>query len=218
MKKNHVIRVLTGSLKGRIFSLKKTLLIGRKSGDIVLKEPSVSEPHAEIKKHSNSRIMLEDLDSKNGILVDGKIKVKILLEPNMIFTIGDTDLQLIIFKSPEELHLEFLNRNLKRLKDKPKHLKAFVSPVKIHCIDGPQKGEIFLLSYGPRFFGSGCVDVPLLDSNIPEKAFQLIPRGRDILFHTEYPELFSKKDTTKQPLRDGDIITCGDTKLRVSFK
>ena len=218
--KNYAVKALNGSLSGQVFSLKTKLLIGREFGDIVLKEPAVSEPHGEIKRHSDDRIMLQDLDSKNGIVIEGKRKVKTLLEEGMVFIIGKTHFQLIAVKSPEEIWLDFLNRKIEKVKDKPKKLKAFFRPLKVNCIEGPQKGTKFLLTYGPRFFGSACVDVPLLDSKVPDRAFKLIPEEGKVLFHTEYPDLCFRENPNgkKDALRDGEVIVCGETRLSVSFK
>ena len=218
--KNYAVKALNGSLSGQVFSLKKKLLIGREFGDIVLKEPAVSEPHGEIKHYSDDRVMLQDLDSKNGIVVEGKRKIKTLLEEGIIFTIGKTNFQLIAVKSSEEIWLDFLNRKIEKVKDKPKKLKAFFRPLEVYCVEGPQKGTKVLLAYGPRFFGSACVDVPLLDNKVPDRAFQLIPSEGKVLFRTKYPDVCFKEKSNgeKVALRDGEIIVCGETRLRVSFK
>lgn len=220
--KSYAIKALSGSLKGQVFPLKEKLVFGRSKGDVALKELSVSDPHGEVIQHSDGRIMLQDLNSKNGIFIDGKEKITALLQAGTVFTIGSSDFQLIVFKSPEKVWLDFLNNNMKNIKNKPKKLKAFAKPVRIHCIDGPQKGMKFILGYGPRSCGSGCVDVPLLDSKIPDKAFQLIPKGESLVFHTKYPELYLRsgpgevKNTLT--LSEDEIISCGDTKLHIRFK
>ena len=218
--KNYTVKALNGSLKGQIFSLKKKLLIGRNFGDIVLKESGVSEPHGEITRHADDRIILQDLDSKNGIIIEGQRKAKTLLETGTIFTVGKTNFQLIVIKSPEEIWGEVLNSKIQKVEDKPKELKAFVRPLKVHFIEGPQKDETFLLTYGPRFFGSASVDIPLLDSKVPDQAFQLIPEDGKVLFRTECPEICfrEKPKGEQQALSEGEIIICGETKLRVSFK
>ena len=214
--------MLSGPLKGKIFPLKEKLVFGRKKGDVVLKELSVSDPHGEITQHSDSRVMLRDLNSKNGIFIDGEAKITALLEVDAVFTIGSSEFQLIAFKSPKEVWLDFLMENSKKIKNKPKKLKAFAKTVRIHCIDGPQKGMKFILGYGPRSFGSGRVDVPLLDSKIPDKAFRLIPKGESLVFQTKYPELYRKSSPGKIKstftLSEEETISCGDTKLHIRFK
>ena len=218
--KSYAVKALSGSLSGQVFFLKKKLRIGRSSGDIILKESAVSEPHGEIKQHSDNRIVLQDLDSKNGIVVDGKRKVKTLLEAGTIFTIGKTDFQLIAIKSPEEVWLEFLNKKIEKIEDESIELRTFARSLEVCFIDGPQKGEKFLLAYGPRFFGSACVDVPLLDDKAPDRAFTLTPREEKVVFHTEYPELCFRQEPQGDgdALGDGEVIVCGETKLQVSFK
>ena len=220
--KSYAIKALSGSLSGQIFHLKEKLVFGRSTGDVVLKELSVSNPHGEVKQQADGRVMLQDLDSKNGILIDGKAQATVFLETGMVFTIGGSDFQLIAFKSPEEVWLDFLNDNMKNIKNKPRKLQAFAKPVRINFIEGPQKGMKFVLGYGPRSFGSGCVDVPLLDSKIPDKAFKLIPKDKSLDFYTKYPELYMKSRSGKPKstlsLGEDGIIVCGDTKLHISFK
>lgn len=220
--KSYAIKVLSGSLSDRIFHLKEKLVFGRSAGDVVLKELSVSDPHGEVKQQADGRVILQDLDSKNGIFIEGKAQATVFLEKGMVFTIGGSDFQLIAFKTPEEVWLDFLNDNIKNIKNKPRKLQAFAKPVQINFIEGPQKGMKFVLGYGPRSFGSGCVDIPLLDSKIPDKAFKLIPKGRSLNFYTKYPELYMKSRSGKMQstlsVGEDGIIVCGDTKLQISFK
>ena len=220
--KNYAVKVLKGGLKGKVFPLKNRLVFGRSFGDIVLKNLSVSDPHAEVRRHSDDRVMLRDLDSKNGVFINGERKTAALLERGSVFTIGEADFQLIAFKSPEKAWMDFLLSKAGSVRDRPLDLQAFPCPVEALVAEGPQKSAKFILEYGPRSFGSGSVDVPLLDEQIPDKAFRLIPSGSDIVLETERPDLLLCNGKELQEssfvLSGDDMISCGETKLRIRFK
>ena len=216
------MKVLTGALKGKTFPLKNRLVFGRSSGDIVLKNLSVSDPHAEVRRHSDDRVMLRDLDSKNGVFMNGELKTAALLERGSVFTIGEADFQLIAFKSPEKVWRDFLLSQADSVRDRPLNLQVFPGPVEVFVAEGPQKSEKFVLEYGPRSFGSGSADVPLLDEKVPDEAFRLLPSGSDIVLETARPDLILRNGKelpeTSFVLSGEELISCGDTKLRLRFK
>jgi len=78
--------------------LKKTIVIGREKGDIILKNPAVSGRHMKIEK-IGFRFIAHDLDSTNGTYVnDGQIKTKELRSGDVI-TIGRFQIK---FENPDE--------------------------------------------------------------------------------------------------------------------
>ena len=61
------------------------------SCDIVFHDTSVSRQHARISVTNEEQIFIEDLNSRNGTLVDGEsLKAKKLLPPNIVVTLGTT--------------------------------------------------------------------------------------------------------------------------------
>ncbi|MDJ0335777.1 MAG: FtsK/SpoIIIE domain-containing protein [Rhodoglobus sp.] len=68
--------------------------IGRDaSADVVLTDPLVSKLHARIE--IGSRFELVDLNSANGLLVDGGLVPRLRLIPGTLVTLGDTDISVI---------------------------------------------------------------------------------------------------------------------------
>lgn len=64
--------------------LKKTIVVGREKGDIILKNPAVSARHFKIEKLGN-RFIIHDLDSTNGTIVNNEnIKTKELRSGDVI--------------------------------------------------------------------------------------------------------------------------------------
>jgi hypothetical protein len=70
--------------------------IGRGPGnDLVIASLAVSREHAELRQTPEG-LVLADLGSRNGILVDGQSYREVELEPGMVVTLGDVDLRMEI--------------------------------------------------------------------------------------------------------------------------
>lgn len=216
----YVLKVLKGSLKGQTFPIKQGLKIGRSLGDIILKDSMVSDLHAEIQIYSTGKIMLIDKDSKNKIIMNNKRTVKSILEKGSRFKIGHTEFEVAFMKSPKELVLDFISKNMKSFEDQPLSLKAFPSPIEVVFLSGVQKGEKYYLSYGPRFFGSHSIDCHLFEETAPDKAFALIPKAQSAIFVTHYPSAvrFNGKNVEKVKIKTGDRISIGKTILEIRCK
>ena len=215
----YVIRPLKGPLKGRKFLMTESLKLGRRQGDIVLNDPAASDPHAEITFNSKGHPVLSDLNSKNGVLVDGKKQSEILLKKNSKFTIGKSEFQVVFLETPEEIWKEILKDSMLRVSDCPKKLSFFPCPLGIEFLSGPQKGARMTLTYGPRYFGSFSVDVPLLDTQAPPEAFVLSPEKWQTIFKTDFPEIvqLNGKQTRQIDVKDNDSVVIGETEIKITF-
>ena len=212
------IRSVSGPLKGQKFLVKGNLKLGRRKGDIVLNDPSASDPHAQITQDSSGRLFLKDLNSKNGTFVGGQKKSKSVLRINDKFTIGKNKFQVLFLKTPAEIGKAVLTDSLFRMSNR---LKAapFVRPLDVKFLSGPQKGMSFYLTYGPRYFGSLCVDVPLSDRKAPGRAFTVSAKKDQFLFSTDFPKKvqFNGKGVKRAVLEDDNSVTFGDTKIQITF-
>ena len=212
-----IIQALKGPIKGKTFDVKNGLTFGRRSGDVILKDPSVSSLHAEIQIDKDGKIVIIDKDSKNKIFVGEEQVETLVLEKNTSFKIGDSEFILRFIKSPDELWFQFIKNQTSKVQDAPMALKVFSKPINVLFYAGLQKGREYRLDYGPRFFGRRSVDCPIFDKKSPEKAFALIPGERHILFKTSYPDQvrINDKKLEQSRLKNGDEIFVGDTVLRV---
>ena len=212
-----ILQALSGPVKGKAFKIKNGLRIGRSKGDVVLKDPLVSDPHAEIQIYSSGSIMLIDKDSKNQISIQGKKVVKSILEEGSKFTIGSTEFELKFVKTPEEVWSKFLALSTKDIQDRPMSLKNFAKNVEVKFVYGIQKGQKYHLSYGPRMFGRHSVDCPVFDKKSPAKCFSLVPQGKDIYFVTKYPEIvqLNEEPIEKAKIKEQDKIFIGDSLLEI---
>jgi transcriptional regulator with AAA-type ATPase domain len=95
------LEVISGEANQKVFLLgMESLKIGRSGyNDLVLPDGRVSREHAEI-QYEKGRYVIEDLNSTNGIYVNGNLVQKIFLKSGDHIAIGDTDL-LFTQKEPE---------------------------------------------------------------------------------------------------------------------
>jgi hypothetical protein len=87
------VEVVTLTFAGQAHELEGArVVIGRsKDADIQVPDPNVSRRHAEIRREGHG-YMLVDLDSTNGIEVNGRVVKQLDLEDGARFTIGSTEI------------------------------------------------------------------------------------------------------------------------------
>ncbi|NVN92164.1 MAG: FHA domain-containing protein [Desulfuromonadales bacterium] len=90
---NVVLIVESGALQGERFTVKLPCTIGRKNCDLILDDRLISRRHAELKIDGN-KLVIEDLESKNGTKVNGEKVTKKQLVPNDLISIGPTKLRV----------------------------------------------------------------------------------------------------------------------------
>lgn len=90
-----VLRVVGGPDEGREFPLHVgTTTLGRAaSADITLNDPLVSRVHARVEV--GRTIDLIDLNSANGLLVDGGVVRRVRFQPGQVVTLGDSQIEII---------------------------------------------------------------------------------------------------------------------------
>lgn len=82
---------------------KKGLLIGRRKADVVIPDVKCSQRHAAILVDAEKRVWIKDLESTNGIKVNGKKVEKAELLPKTLIKIGSTLLFVEFIDSVEVL-------------------------------------------------------------------------------------------------------------------
>lgn len=84
------LKIVSGPLKGKSYSLRAGLQIGRTKGDILLDDGKVSSLHAYVTEVGNDYV-LNDNGSKNGIRQNGDRVPTIVLKAGTTFQIGKID-------------------------------------------------------------------------------------------------------------------------------
>src|SRR5690606_1091563 len=97
-----VMRILNGPESGREVPLRRGhSIIGRVAGvDVVLSDALVSKRHARIEVDQG--IELVDLNSANGLLVDGGLVQRVRVVPGQVVTIGETDVSFSLVAGTDE--------------------------------------------------------------------------------------------------------------------
>lgn len=94
------LRVLEGKEQGTVYPVNKPrLLIGRGKADVIIDDALVSRVHCAI-EISADEVVLRDLESTNGTLVDGKPIQAAPLSNGSTFKIGAHVFQLVITPKP----------------------------------------------------------------------------------------------------------------------
>jgi pSer/pThr/pTyr-binding forkhead associated (FHA) protein len=92
----------SGKLKGRSYTLGARLVIGRARGcDIVVTAEGTSRKHAIVLSREDGSVVLRDLASRNGTLVDAHPIRHALLKPGAQFTVGDSTFELRVLEMGE---------------------------------------------------------------------------------------------------------------------
>lgn len=97
--------ILGGLDVGSVFFLEKRVtLIGRDpAGDLVIKDDGISRVHAEVKRLDGDRLHIKDLDSTNGVFVDGnRVQEAILNEGDKVLLGRRTILKFALYDEMEE--------------------------------------------------------------------------------------------------------------------
>jgi S-DNA-T family DNA segregation ATPase FtsK/SpoIIIE len=91
-----VMRVVSGPDAGREFPLRRgNSVIGRAVGvDVLLNDPLVSKRHARVEV--DQTVELVDLNSANGLIVDGGLVQRVRVAPGQVVTIGDSEVSFTV--------------------------------------------------------------------------------------------------------------------------
>lgn len=95
-----VMQILSGAEAGRVVPLAHgTSIIGRvEPAHVVLRDPMVSKRHARVE--IDKEIEVIDLNSANGLVIDGGLVSRVRVRPGQIITIGGTDVRFV--RTPNE--------------------------------------------------------------------------------------------------------------------
>ncbi len=102
-----ILKVLTGPNSGAEFAMQKgrSYIIGTDvtGCDIIFNDLSVSRHHARISITEDDEIIIEDLDSRNGVIIDDEqVKGQKLINPKNMTTLGTTTFIVVDREATEE--------------------------------------------------------------------------------------------------------------------
>lgn len=224
------IEILDGPSEGSKFQVKEGLTIGRSQADIVIKDSKVSSTHAQFTLDGKGQLVLMDLDSSNGIYISGRRVKKVALLPGVIFEVGRTQFKVITVQEDFLSNLSQVmtwrnilkNRLANTVNPNPVSssvLQSFSPALKLTFIQGIQTDEEIILGYGPRTAGVESLDISLLDQDAPKEAFELLPGPGMVKMKVKAPGrvLLNNKSIDAEMLNDGDLISLGNTLIKVTY-
>ncbi|MFP5518622.1 MAG: FHA domain-containing protein [Bdellovibrionia bacterium] len=224
------LEVIGGTDQGLKFKAEQGLQIGRSRGQIQLNDPKISGLHAEIQKNERDQWVLVDLGSSNGLIINGRKVKKITLLPNVVFEVGRTQLRVLAL---EEEVAEALGNIItwrhqltallssEALTNQPPAIapEPLSQALKLRFIQGIQADQEFTIGYVPRLAGSRSLDIELQDEHAPEEAFRIHAGPRQPFIENLAPTRvqLNKKTFSKEPLNDGDVISYGNSLIKVAY-
>lgn len=215
--------------------LKDGMIIGRSKSDIVINDPIVSTRHAKVKKDSQGNWTLVDLDSRNGIVYEGRKAKSLILKQGVNFSIGKVFFQTIeiedtnftISKSTlmesESWHEKMARMAENVSKSAPKEIREpelLEKTLNLEFISGIQTGTQWVITYGPRAFGGESPEFTILEESAPGVCFMISGDPAGIIFKTDYPSkvLLNGKPTKTDFVKPGDEINISQTKIRIGLQ
>lgn len=226
-----LLEILTGESKGTFFRVEAGQTIGRSRADIIINDPNVSGTHAKFELDNKGQLILMDLESANGLLLNKKRVKKVALLPGVKFQVGRclilanevTDEEadkLAPILGWQALLKNYLTRLPKEDTQETPRLAAFDSLLELEFLRGTQAGESVVIGYGPRLIGSNTWDIELNDLKIPDLAFELVSeKGRPRLNNLCGQSLtLNGQIVDSQVLQADDIIVVGESAMKVNLK
>lgn len=224
------IEIAAGSNEGSRFQVEPGKTIGRTQADIVIKDPKISSTHGEFVLDGKGQLVLMDLGSSNGIHINGRRVKKVALLPGVVFELGRTQLRVVTVE--ENVAVDFgrfvtwrsiLGAQLSTLtisnNEKSPSLQSFNPPLRLLFTQGIQSDEEIILGYGPRSAGSDSLDIELLDEDAPSLAFEIHPGPGMVELKVKAlgQVTLNNKSIGAEMLKDGDLISVGNTRIKVSY-
>ena len=226
-----IAEIIDGPQKGSSFQLFAGKTFGRINADYVLRDGNVSSIHCKVDQDERGRLVLVDLDSANGLVVNSRLVKKILLLPGVSFILGSTTLKIKEISDAEAENLpvprswrsrlrRFFEKNQPNLVPSKQEISYFKPAIELEFILGLQAEKKYMLSYGPRTAGFGNLDIDIEDPDIPNVAFEIHPQedaGALFVNKSGFKVLLNKSPVEKASLQEGDLIQVGQSTLKITF-
>jgi len=227
---------LAGANQGRIEKLyKKTTVLGRSQGDIILNDTAASSRHAEI-VFDGGQFAVRDLNSTNGTILNGGQVWDSVINNGDEITIGNTVIKVEIKQAaasaswadlgmqeqPEaqapvddnEITNVALDRNDPLDQPVPQGVKAG-----LQVVSGLDAGQKLLLTKRGTVIGRAGADLQLHDLDVSRKhaSIEFMSPERVILkdLRSRNGTYVNDKWTSVTNLKNGDLIKVGNTEIKV---
>lgn len=224
------IEVMDGPQRGNQYKVQSDVTLGRTLADILIEDPKVSSTHAKFVINEKGNYSLVDLESSNGLKINGRRVKKISLLPGVTFEIGSTQFRVLLLEDESapifDKILTWRDRVRHKLGElitdypiRSKNIFYTEQILQLEFIQGIQASEEVYVTYLPRRAGFGNLDINLKDTEVPKDAFELIRDNNHIRIRIFSPGLIKLNDkaVSAATLESEDIISFGSTRIKVNF-
>jgi len=200
------LEIFSGDKLVSEWPLNKTpLSIGRDpQGDLLLMDPRVSRRHAKLTQIS-SNYFIEDCNSTNGTLLNGRPVHKHVFRPGDNLRIGNFELRYVMTDDAKNA----THTPSAVVQPIAKNGRAELQKVALFFLQGSQEGQVKTLRKTLFTIGS------------PGGSVAVIARRTHgtYLLHIggEMPEVNGEKITNTGQLQDGDVIDVGEDKIKITL-
>jgi pSer/pThr/pTyr-binding forkhead associated (FHA) protein len=209
---------------------KDVMTLGRKSADIILDDPKVSSLHAEVRREG-AGIVLADLESTNGTLVNKLPITKVELTDQDVIEVGSST--LCFFVDSRDFHgpTEETQAGSRRKEDTQsqdfkaesltttKTISQMV--VRLEILEGPQTGKKFKLKKPHITIGRNETDLVLMDLDVSRVHALIEVLGKSSVFLKDMGStngtLVDGKRIQSEKMSSGDTFVVGSTRLKLTF-
>jgi hypothetical protein len=226
-----LLEVLDGERKGEIFRAEPGQTIGRNRATHIINDPNISGIHAKFELDNKGQLILLDLESANGLLLNKKKVKKVALLPGVKLQLGrciflvrevsfDDANRLAPALGWQELLRAYVNSQTLRSPDGSNAPGYFDPVLELEFARGIQYLEILSVGFGPRLIGSNCWDIELSDSDAPDSAFELVPDKGAVRLNNLCGDglTLNGQIVDSQVLTADDILRVGNSVMKVRFK
>ena len=243
------LRVVSGpgQRRGMNVPLSRTapLVIGRKRGDLLLDDPLVSGTHAQIVPRDDGWVV-QDLNSTNGTLLDGRLIQESPLVPGVELSIGNTNLVLFVGEAAAKASEAPRNNTVRQevawlLDDELVQLRAGTDHTRnsrdvidqdlrlppglhavVECVNGEDVGKVFRFTRGNITIGRRLGEVPLSDLEVSRRHAVIEVFGREMIFLRDLGSTngtyHNGRKVDVSHLHHGDTIGVGRSVLKLQIK
>lgn len=239
------LKILGGPRQGLNVPLSPTepLIIGRKRGDLILNDPLASGKHAKIYPREDGWF-IQDLNSTNGTMVDGRLIREVAIRPGAEISIGNTRMALFVgldamreesasnvpttaarleiawLLDEELVELELSNhtRNSADVIDKHLRLPPGISAM-VEVVNGQDAGKVFRFTTGNITIGRKTGEVPLTDLEVSRRHAIIELFGREMIFLRDLDStngtFHNGRKISFSRLQNGDTVGVGRSTMRI---
>lgn len=241
------LQIVSGARQGLNVPLADgaTLVIGRKRGDLLLEDPLVSGRHCQLVSR-DGKILLKDLGSTNGTLVDGRLVHEVPLRPGSEISVGSSRMILYVGDdspddvdsggvrpTPSQLDIAWLlDEELVELRGSGERTRTQADVIgqdlrlppglnaTVEVVAGQDAGKVFRFTRGNVSVGRRQGEVPLTDVEVSRNHAVIEVFGREMIFLRDLGSTNGTYHNGRRigvtKLQTGDTIGCGKTVMKLS--